>query len=303
MSVWATKPLLLPSNGLFYDSFIAIKEPDLFFINQIQSSFYNSSETEFLYFIISKYTDFKDPKSMLFNDAYFIWMYMFSMLNDKNEYTKTKSNCSFCNHENNVKTDISSSDLIKLEKNSLKYLTYENNDFIFTYEYRTIKHNIETGVIELDIQDKNNFIEILYSYFAPQCINIYNKKINKDYDSSFLKEALNTIRYKNLLDLFNTIKNEKWGLDNIFYFKCSNCFKNTPISIGDSFSYSIYNANKTFLNSKIKDILYLASLKILSFEEILKIPLSEWNGVFDAVLQIQKEKSGVKNFLDEASDM
>jgi transposase-like protein len=302
MSVWATKPLLLPSNGLFYDSLISLKEPDLFLINQIQSSFYSSSETEFLYFIISRYTDFKDPKTILFNDAYFIWMYIFNMLNDKNEHIMTKSNCNFCKHENQVKTNLSSADLIKLEKNSNKYLTYENNDYIFTYEYRTLKHNIETGYMELDIEDKNNFIEILYSYFYPQCINIYNKNTKTDYDSSFLKEALNTIRYKNLLDLFNSIKNEKWGLDNVFYFTCSNCFKDVNVSVGDSFSYSIFNINKT-TNSKMKDLIYLASLKILSFKEILNIPLSEWNNIYDAIVKIQKEKSGVKNFLDEVSDM
>lgn len=298
--MWAFKPLLLPSNGFFYKSIIGIKEPDLFLANRIQNEFIDSSESEFLYFIISRYTSFKEPEDMLYKDAFFIWMYLFSLINN-GEPISVESTCKSCETKNRI--------TIKLEDNNVTYLNSQHpsilkhieGEFCFYYDYRKLKHNIESGVLELNSRDKENIIETIYSYIYPQCSYIENNNTKEKIDKNYLMEVLNSIGYKKTLNFFNEIKKEKWGLEDTYIYKCPKCNSSNTASFGDSFLSSIYSIDNNKTESRIKDLVYVLAYKTLTLEDILSIPLSQWEPISKTMIKIQKEKSGVKNFLDEIS--
>lgn len=296
--MWAYKPLFLPSCGFFYNSIINIKEPDLFLANRIQNEFIDSSESEFLYFIISRYTSFNDPGEMLYRDAFYIWMYLFSIMN-LNDPISLEGTCKSCSEKNIIK--------IKLEENKLtfindcfpKTLQYTIDNFTFHYEYRKLKHNIHTGTLEIDTRDNNNFIDNLYSYFFPQCLYIERNDKNEIINKNNLIDIFNSLGYRKLSIFFNEVKKEPWGLEDTYIYKCPNCNSENMSIFGDTFSSSLYSLTSSKINSKIKDLIYVCSYKMLTLTEILSLPISQWEHISKAMLKIQKEKSGVKNFLDE----
>lgn len=297
--MWAYKPLLLPSNGFFYKSIIEIKEPDLFLANRIQSEFIDSSESEFLYFVISRYTSFKNPDEMLYKDAFFVWMYLFSLINN-GEPIHVESSCKKCNNRNKIKINLQENNMKYLDSQSPMILKHEDDNYNFYYEYRKLKHNIESGALELNSRDKESIIETIYSYFYPQCSYIENNNTKEKINKNYLMDIFNVIGYKKTLNLFNETKKEKWGLEDTYVYKCPKCNSDNIASFGDSFLSSIYSIeNNNKAESRIKDLAYVLAYKTLSLEEILSIPISQWEPISKTMIKIQKEKSGVKNFLDE----
>jgi hypothetical protein len=292
---WALKPLVLPSSGLFYKSIINIKEPDIFLLNEIQKNFIESSESEFLYFIISRYTDFKRPEMMKYNDAFFVWMYLYSLMNN-GDPIQIDSECTKCNSKNKIKIDLSSIKINFLNSLSPKKLSLNFLGYDFLYNYRTIEHNLITGTREIQNENKNDPIEMICSYFENQCISI--TKENEVFSGSSLREIVSYFGYKNSITFLNKIKDEDWGIPHLYQYKCSRCYNINKTTLGDSLVSSLHKESEIKRDVNIEEIIWVCGTKILSLEEVLSIPISQWESINKTIIKIEKSKHGIKNYLD-----
>lgn len=295
---WALKPLVLPSFGLFYESIINVKEPDIFLLNEIQKNFISSSESEFLYFIISRYTNFKNPERMKYNDAFFVWTYLYSLMNNGDPLI-IEGSCHECNTKNKVKIDLSSIKIKFLNSLSPKTLSLDFLDYTFKYNYRSLEDNLKTGTLEIQSDEKENVSESIYFYFFNQCFQIL--KEDEKFDVSSLRDILFYFGYKNSIIFLNKIKNEDWGIPSQFQYKCNKCNNINKTSFGDSFYSSMHNYNNDKKQVSIEHVMWLCATKTLSLEEILSIPISQWEDVNKSIIKIEKSKSGIKNYLDNLS--
>lgn len=286
------RPILLPSNNVVYNSIIEIKELDVAFLVELKTGFLDLSENDLIYSMIKNYTNVSDPKKLYYKDIQYLYNFFLSLLN-KSDELKIPNICSNCNDKLNIK--------INLSRFKTKYATKEDfiekkftvNDFEFYFRNRLFEDNIISGLINFENEESN--INSIINFLKPQCTKIIYQ--NKEYDGSFIKDAFLEIRLDNIINIFEELRSENWGIDSFFNYKCKKCNSNNKVFISDPYRSSYYfNSRDSFNNLELlESLVQLSSFKILNFSELINLPLSIWEPVVGYINDTVKKKYGGKN--------
>jgi hypothetical protein len=293
------KPLLLPSNNVPYDSIVSIKEPDVSFLLQLKTSFLDSSEIEMIYALIKKYTDIVDPKKLYYKDAQYLFYYFFTIINSSDEI-KIPSVCFKCDHDVDLLVNLSDFDTVFAKKEHFEIKKIKINGFEFYFRNRLFSDNIFTGMINLE--NKNNQLKNIINFIKPQCMKvIYN---DEEFSGEYIEDALIEIGYQNSLNVFEELRSEPWGIDSYFFYNCSKCGEKNKTYLSDPFRSSFYfSKEKSGGNLELlHSLLEISSFKIISFDDMLNIPLSLWESTVSHVNKIIKKKYSTKDsvgYLDQ----
>jgi hypothetical protein len=286
------RPLLLPSNNVVYNSLIEIKELDISFLLQMRSSFLDASESDLVYSIIKKYTNIYDPHKLYYKDAQYLYYFFLSMLN-KSDEIRLPNICTKCNDNINIKINLSKFQTKYADKEDFLEKEYKIKDFTFYFRNRLLEDNIISGIVNFENEKKD--VTGIINYLKPQCIKIiHNDEI---YDNSNFEDACSEIGLENVIKIFEELRNESWGIDSFFLYICKKCGNENKAFISDPYRSSYYGISKSFsANLEILELLIqLSSFKILSFEDLLSIPLSLWEPTVQYINQLIKKKYGGKN--------
>ncbi len=296
------KKLLLPSNGLDYNSIISIRPLESSFIFVLNDIFYNSSQSELITSVIEPHIKFeKNIEELYFSDAFFLWVLLFysATNSDKIEYVLQ---CSNCLKENKISIDIQNLDVIYSKDNLNKIAFYSFKDYEIVYEYRKLKHNIYTSNLNANFDDKLNLIR---NFLFQQILEI--KKNSKSFSRNNLDELIKYEGVSFLSDFLSVLKKEPFGIQNNLNFKCHNCSSVNELTIIDSLNYSmtLLNDNHSIeLTEKaIDSILSLTDSKLLTTSEALKIPYSNLFIIQNKIAQIIKKKTGEKSYFDNVDSL
>ncbi len=291
------KPLLLPSNDLAYPSLIKVREPDLSLLIRLQGSFLASSESDLIYSAIERFTNVKEPGDLLFRDAYYIWIYIYSLFS-KEDSMSINDTCETCRKHNKVVVPIS--EFISKPMKSLEGKELKSHSWVIKTRKRLLRDNICTGTELVQFSDPDVF-QICKAFIRPQILEITlnNEKIDLNYFDDFCLE----IGVKNISEVFLKLREEDWGLPDFFLYECSNCFSRSKAYLCDPLRSSFYNQD---IGERAGEILETAvtisSTKSVSFKDILAMPLSYWDEFLNIINKIQKEKSGKKDYFDYVNE-
>ena len=286
------KPILLPSNNVVYNSIIEVKELDVSFLVELKTNFLDLSENDLIYSIIKRYTNIKDPGKLYYKDIQYIYFFFLSLLNNNDEL-KIPNICSSCNDKISIKIKLSKFKTKYAKKEDFIEKKFEVNDFTFYFRNRLFEDNIISGVINFENQeDQNNNI---INFLKPQCTKIFFQ--DKEYDNSFLKDAFLEIRLENIINIFDDLRSEDWGINSFFIYQCKKCNYDNKVFISDPYRSSQYFAsNDSFNNLELLELLVqLSSFKMLSYSELINLPLSIWEPIIKVINETVKKKYGNKN--------
>jgi hypothetical protein len=284
------KPLLLPSNNIPYNGLIHVKEPDISLLLMLKGSFVNSSEVDLYFSVIKKYTSIEKPEELYFRDIQYIWYYFYTNLNQSDEL-KIPFSCNFCGNEKTLIIKISDLETKYAKKEDFLEKEININDFTFYFRNRFFGDNIISGITNLESNNKNS-IYYFFNFLKPQCTKIRHK--NEEFDNEALLEALEVIGLNETMYIFDKIKEENWGLESSFSYTCKNCNNEQKVLISDPFRSSLYVASSTINNSDdlLETLLSVSSFKIISFNELLNLPISFLDPTFNSINKIVKKKFG-----------
>ena len=289
------KPLLLPSNGIPYNKLIEIKEPDVSFLLRMAGSFLSINETELIYSILKKYTNIKDPGEMLFRDAYYVWIYLYSIVSQEESMT-IHGICDYCRNEEEIRIPLEHFKTKHLKGSIYNEHQWKDCDWKIITSKRFLKQNIESGVEYEEIDVKEEW-HLAKSFIKPQIASIFYK--NEKVDIENKEEMLQEIGIKKIIELFSFLREENWGLPDFFMYQCSNCNNKNKSYLCDPLRSSIYSKSKeTRQNKFLENVLSISSLKIISFNDLLGIPISYWEELVDNIDNINKQKYGKKDYFD-----
>lgn len=296
------KKLLLPSNGLDYNSIISVRPLETSFLFVMNDIFYNSSQSELITTIIEPHLKFeKNIEELYFSDAFFLWILLFYSATNSNKIEYIL-NCSDCRKENKISIDIQNLDVVYSPENSSKIGSYKFKEYEIIYEYRKLKHNIYTCNLNANFDDRLNLIQ---NFLYPQIIEI--RKNSKIYSKNLLPELIRYEGVSFLFDFLNVLKKEPFGIQNNLNFKCHNCSKLNELTIIDSLNYSMTlsadNHSIELTEKAIESIFSLTDSKLLSTSEALKVPYSNLFIIQNKIAQIIKRKTGDKSYLDDISEL
>lgn len=285
------KPILLPSNGVPYDSLIHIKEPTISLLLYSRSNFLSNSESDLILSVLKKFTSIEKPEELYYKDVQYIWFYFVNLLNNSNELNIPYT-CYNCNNSLSLKVNMSELNLNYASKDNFKNRIIKYNDFTFEFRNRLFKDNIITGIN--NISNDNN-VESIKNFLYPQCIKIIHE--SNEYDNDAFGDALLEIGSDNSLLLFDEIRKEDWGLQSHFVYRCKKCNLVDNVFISDPYRSSLYystdNDNKN--EELLETLITISSFKMLSFNELLDLPLSLWEPTVNKINKIVKKKYGSKN--------
>ena len=286
------RPILLPSNNVVYNSIIEIKELDVAFLIELKTGFLDLSENDLIYSMIKNYTNISDPKKLYYKDIQYLYNFFLSLLN-KSDELKIPNVCFNCNDKLNIK--------INLSKFKTKYATKEDfiekkfkiNDFEFYFRNRLFEDNIISGLINFENEESN--INSIINFLKPQCTKIIHD--NKEYDNSLLKEAFLEVRLDDIINVFEELRSENWGIDSFFNYQCLKCGSNNKVFISDPYRSSYYFNSRDSTNNLelLESLVQLSSFKILNFSELINLPLSIWEPIVGYINDTIKKKYGGKN--------
>ena len=281
------KPILLPSNNVVYDSIIEIKEADLSFLIGLKTLFLDSSENDLIYSIIKKYTNIKDPKKIYYKDAQYIYFLFLSFLN-KNDELLISNICENCNNNVKIKINLSEFKTKYATKEDFKDKEYKIKDFTFIFRNRLFEDNIKSGII--NFENKEETLDNIINFLKPQCVKIIYQ--DNEFDNSSLKEALLEIGLTKTMTLFEELRSESWGIDSFFFYNCKNCKHKNKAYISDPYrSSSYYISENSFNDLEILElVIQLSSFKVLTYSELLSIPISLWEPTTNYISEIIKKK-------------
>jgi hypothetical protein len=285
------KPVLLPSNGIPYDPIIHIMEPDVSLLLSIKNNFINNSESELIFSVIKKYTSIEYPEKYYFNDIQYLWFLFLSTVNNST-LISVPYVCYDCTNSTTLKIDTSELQLNYAKKDNFKNKVFQINDFVFEFRNRLFGDNIITGISTISNSD---VLVNIKNFLKPQCVKILHG--GKEYDSDFFEDALLEIGINHSSELFDSLKDEEWGLISYIHHKCKKCNTNNKVYVSDSFRSSIYYSNSKISQKMelLDTLITLSSFKVINFNELLNIPISIFEPTIKKIEKILKKKYNSKN--------
>ena len=263
------------------------------FLLKLKTSFLDSSENDLIYSIIKDYTNIKDPTELYYKDTQYIYYLFLSMLNKNDEIILTNI-CYNCNQKINIKTNLSKFKTKYATKEDFEEKIFEFNDFTFFFRNRLFRDNIISGIINFENQEED--INGLINFLTPQCTKI--KYQNKEYDNSFLKDAFLEIGLSNVIQILDKLKSESWGIDSYFFHECKKCNLENKIYLSDPYRSSYYFIPEKDFKSNLEMleiVIQISSFKILSYSELLSIPVNLWEPTIKYINDVIKKKYSGKN--------
>lgn len=314
MQHWRT--ISLPSNGLSYSDIVEIKELDFNYMLSADAPFVTSSETDLMYYTIRNYSNVASPEKIYLGDAIYMYNVIHGLSNKSAEKTE-KHICISCKKEHTFNINLGNLNVKKLNKKSPELLSFvlkcKNSNHLIKYRRRTLGDNIRSGNNIFEIEDDTKLILKIISYFQDQFISIEieNEESNLIED---LEYVLSTCGLDVLVEFLNKIKKEDFGFESIFKYNCSNCKQENIFDIFDPFSSCLIVSNILSQDeraiSKITDILILRTYRILTLEELLNIPISDFDFWNKKIMEVKNIANGkldyfsnnnqLENFLKEA---
>lgn len=290
------KPLLLPSNNVPYNSLIHVREPDISLLLALKGNFLNSSESDLYFSIIKKYTSIEYPEKFYFKDIQYVWYYFYTILNNSDEL-KIPFSCNYCNTQKTLIIKISDLETTYAKEEDFLEKEIKINDFTFFFRKRLFGDNIISGMTNLESKNKDS-IYYFFNFLKPQCTKINHN--GEEFDNSALLEALEVIGINESMYIFEKVKEENWGLESSFSYNCKDCNNEQKVLISDPFRSSLYITSDVVNNSEdlLDSLLTVSSFKVISFNELLNLPISFLDPTFSSVNKIIKKKYGGSNKID-----
>lgn len=286
------KPLLLPSNNVPYDSVISVREPNVEFLLQLKTAFLDSSENELIFSLIKRYTNIEEPKKLYYKDAQYLFYYFLTLINGDDEI-KIPNVCYNCQDDVNLIVKLSDFKTNFAEKKDFELRLIKVNDFNIYFRNRLFCDNIITGMINLE--NKGDQLKTIINFIKPQCVKIIYE--GNEYSGDFIEDVLIEIGYQNSLDIFEELRSESWGIDSHFNYPCKKCKKENKVYLSDPFRSSFYFIKEKKRNNLelLENLLSVASFKVITFNEMLNIPISLWESTIKHVNKIIKKKYSTKD--------
>lgn len=289
-------PLLLPSNGLEYDPIIYIKELTIGSVFIHYDEFYISTEIGKIVSILNRHFKHKDINNiadMYYNDVIYVWNYLCSRSFDLNNIKKPFI-CNFCDNQKLIDVALRELDIRYLENKQIEKEFKIDNNFAIYYRRRKMSDNIHFAFYTLET-DKQDFDHV-YNYARHQILYIKDLKKNKIIEKDKLKDFLNYIGFKNVINFYKEIRKEDFGFDSDYNVICDKCKKKNEVKIVDPVDISFFHkgleiSNEDYQNF-VETLMSINSLKYISFNELLEIPNSKLNVIIDGVKKLQDQKYG-----------
>lgn len=296
MQHWRT--ISLPSNGLSYSDIVEIKELDFNYMLSADSPFVTSSETDLIYYTIRNYSNFEKPENLYLADAVYMYNVIHGLSSSSEKVEKHK--CAFCSKEHSFSINLGNLNVKKLKKNTDEFLyfnlkTKEDKTYLIKYKRRTLAHNIRSGNNILEIEDESKVVLKIINYFQEQFVSI---QIENDESTLIddLEYILSTCGLKSLIEFLSEIKKYDFGFQSVFSYICSECKNENIFDLFDPFSSCLIIPNILSHDeraiSKITDILILRSQNILTLEELLNIPISDFDFWNKKIMEVKNLASG-----------
>jgi hypothetical protein len=202
--------------------------------------------------------------------------------------------CYNCNDKINIKTNLSKFKTKYATKEDFEERVFNFNDFTFFFRNRLFEDNITSGIINFENQEED--INGLINFLMPQCTKI--KYQDKEYDNLFLKDAFLEIGLNNVIKILDELKSESWGIDSFFLYECKKCNAENKAYLSDPYRSSYYSIPEKDLKSNLElleIIIQISSFKILSYSELLSIPINLWEPTVKYINDVIKKKYSGKN--------
>ena len=202
--------------------------------------------------------------------------------------------CYNCNDKINIKTNLSKFKTKYATKEDFEERVFNFNDFTFFFRNRLFEDNITSGIINFENQEED--INGLINFLMPQCTKI--KYQDKEYDNLFLKDAFLEIGLNNVIKILDELKSESWGIDSFFFYECKKCNAENKAYLSDPYRSSYYSIPEKDLKSNLElleIIIQISSFKILSYSELLSIPINLWEPTVKYINDVIKKKYSGKN--------
>lgn len=289
-------PLLLPSNGLEYDPIIYIKELTIGSVFIHYDEFYANTEIGKIISILNrhfKHKDITNVADMYYNDVIYVWNFLCSRSFDINNIKKPFI-CNFCDNQKIINIELRELDIKYLENNNVEKEFKIDNNFAIYYRRRKMCDNVHFAFYTLET-DKQDF-DYIYNYAKHQILYIKDLKKNKTIEKNKLKDFLNYIGFKNVINFYREIRKEDFGFDSDYNVICDQCKKKNEVKIIDPVDISFFHKGLEIsteeYQSFIETLMSINSLKYISFNELLEIPNSKLSVIIDGVKKLQDQKYG-----------
>jgi len=295
------KALYLPSGGLSYPPYTWIK-PITNEIQLFQADPNNGdSLLEYQLSIIDKYTELQVPILDLYlQDLNYLWMYflMSEFISTGTYYIQ--SECKECKHKNLIAVNVNDISVTIYNRYTSRLeqeikMQYEN--ISITFYRRKVRHSLEFGnlLLNIDLDEESEDIELLQKialYMATQIksLTIDDSPVpENEYINFFLNIPYNEV-FKLYLNL--TKEEEAFGIESDIIYHCKKCkYKQETYLFSNIFS-AIMNQvpDRKILERQEQAFSYLfsvARLPIMSYEEIIKVPLRYGDSMSKALSKIE----------------
>jgi hypothetical protein len=289
-------PLLLPSNGLEYNSIVYLKELTIGSVFIHYDSFYVNMEIGKIISILNKHFKHKeisDVADMYYGDVIYMWNYLCSRSFNVHEAQKPFQ-CENCKKEKLIKIPLKNIPINYLKEKKIEIEYKVNNDFSIFYRRRKIIDSVHFTFYTLE--DKKEDFDYIYNYTKEQILYIKDNKKNKIIEKDNFKDFLNHIGIKLTYDFFKKIRLEDFSFDSDYVAICDQCQTKNQIKLIDPIDISFFHKGLEIDISQYQNIMEtlmtISSLKYMSVTELLETPNSKFNIIIDAVKKIQDEKYG-----------
>jgi hypothetical protein len=182
------------------------------------------------------------------------------------------------------------------------------NDEAYEVEYkrRTLGDNIRSGNNIFEIEDDSRLVSKIINYFQEQFISVARNGERSE-DINDLEFLLTQCGLDQLFKFLNTIKEEDFGFESNMAYYCKKCKKENSFNIFDPFISCLLISNNLSQDqraiSRIKDLLLMRSYNVLTMEELLKIPLSDFDFWNKKIIEMKNLTNGKIDYFSEANQV
>lgn len=294
------KQLFLPSGGLSYSPFAAVK-PITNEIHIFSNDKYSSdSILEYQLAIINKYVEHENNILDLYmHDIHYLWFYFLSTdLTNKSSYT-LHAKCKVCEEKNTIEVDMGELNVMIYNRYIQKinqYIILELEKVKFIVERRKAKHSIEFANLmfnsDVSIDNGEDYIKYCSLYIATQtkeiCVN--NKTYNDKFD---IYSYITEMTIKDIIKIYEKIidKENEIGIENNIIFKCAKCGEEQKTLLFNDMLQSLIVPSSSKFSDQDQIELFesffsLTRLPIMKFEEFLTSPARYSSQMMRAVSKI-----------------
>lgn len=291
--------IYLPSGGAEYPPDFWLGNLTIEYVQLIQDSNAINTSFENIIQVLRRYSSSEvSINDMFVSDVYFVWANILMSDIEKKSYVCHSFQCvnPECKRKNNVRIDFSklrTRIFNPYKEVMLRFLVdiifFDGKKYTIEYDMRRVKNNLH--FIYQNLGHKSTIVQRIVNYLVGQTKSIVSEDGEVIPKNNFYWFYIFVDFYK-LFDIFDKVckYNFSYGIENDISYVCKYCKQRNNINTFNDFTmceFSIGGINESERIENYKRKLEFMQLHLLDIDQLMQIPLKEFDTYNNALNQIK----------------